>query len=251
MHRKSITYFITGFFTDYLENEIGLSNNTVKSYRDAFVLYFKYLDEKGNCKLNKLKMDVMNMDNINGFLTWLEESRGNSIHSRNQRLAALKAFCNYVIRKSPEESNTCQNVLNIRVKKAPQKTIEYLTVDAIESLLKIPDKNTLQGIRDLAIISFLYETGCRVQELIDLKVGDISFRTPNTVILTGKGNKSRVIPISKNIGKILKVYLNSAKIYDAEQHVFVNRNDEPLSRSGIAYILNKYAQISREESRIF
>lgn len=246
MHKKDFAYFITSFFTDYLNNEAGLSANTTKSYRDTFVLFFKYLEEKNICKLSKIKMEVLNVDNINGFLNWLEESRGNGVNSRNQRLAALKAFCSYIIRKSPEESKICQKVLNIRVKKAPQKSVEYLTVDAIECLLKIPDKRSPEGIRDLAIMSLMYESGCRVQELIDLKLGDISFRVPNTVTLTGKGNKARVIPISINVSNILKVYLRSAGIQNTEHPVFVNRYDKPLSRSGVAYILNKYGLLSRD-----
>ena len=169
MYKKDIAYFITVFFTDYLNRESGLSINTIKSYRDTFVLFFKFLDEKGICKISKINMDVLNVDTINDFLNWLEESRGNSINSRNQRLAALKAFCNYVIRKNPEESSICQDVLNLRLKKAPQKSVEYLTVNAIECLLKMPDKYSSRGIRDLAIMSLLYETGCRVQELIRLK----------------------------------------------------------------------------------
>lgn len=246
MYKKDISHYITGFFTDYLNREAGLSTNTIKSYRDTFVLFFKYLDENGICKIRKIKMDILNVNTITGFLNWLEESRGNSINSRNQRLAALKAFCNYVIRKNPEESSICQNVLNIRVKKAPQKSVEYLTVNAVECLLKMPDKYSSKGMRDLAIMSLLYESGCRVQELIDLKLGNISFRVPNTVTLTGKGNKARVIPISKNVTDILKVYLESAGIRDVEHHVFVNRYNEPLSRSGVAYILDKYGQMARD-----
>lgn len=246
MYKKDIAYFITDFFTNYLNREAGLSTNTIKSYRDTFILLFKYLDENGICKINKIKMDVLNVDTVNGFLNWLEESRGNSINSRNQRLAALKAFCNYVIRKNPEKSSICQNVLNIRVKKALQKSVKYLTVNAVECLLKVPDKYSSKGIRDLAIMSLLYESGCRVQELINLKLGNISFCVPNTVTLTGKGNKARVIPISKNVADILKVYLQSAGICDVEHHVFVNRYNEPLSRSGIAYILDKYGQMAHD-----
>ena len=131
MIRKELSYYISNFFTGYLSNEAGLSINTIKSYRDAFILFFRYLEESGVCKINKLKMDALNVDNVGGFLDWLEQTRGCSINSRNQRLAALKAFCNYVIRQSPEESALCQSILKIRVKKAPQKSIEYLSVDAV------------------------------------------------------------------------------------------------------------------------
>ena len=239
MHRKELSYYISNFFTEYLGNEAGLSVNTIKSYRDAFILFFRYLEESDVCKISKLKMDTVNADNVGGFLDWLEQTRGCSISSRNQRLAALKAFCNYVIRKNPEESALCQGVLKIRVKKAPQKSTEYLSVDAVEYLLKIPDGHSEQGLRDLAMIALMYESGCRVQELIDLRVGDIVFRSPNTVTLTGKGNKARVVPISGNVADIIKTYLRSAGISDRSHPVFTNRFGNPLSRSGVSYVLDK------------
>lgn len=246
MHRKDLSYYISNFFTQYLCNEAGLSINTIKSYRDAFILFFKYLEEARICKISKLKMDMLNADNAIGFLDWLEHSRGCSISSRNQRLAALKAFCCYVARKSPEESALCQGILKIRVKKTPQKPVEYLTVDAVEYLLKIPDRHSMQGIRDLAIIALMYESGCRVQELIDLKVGDIAFRSPNTVTLTGKGNKARIIPISANAANIVKAYLKSVSIYNTAHPIFFNIYGKTLSRSGISYILDKYGYMAHK-----
>ncbi len=245
MHKKELSYYLTTFFTEYLGKEAGLSINTIKSYRDAFILFFRYLETTGICKIGKLKMETLNIDNVIGFLDWLEMSRGCSISSRNQRLAALKAFCGYVARKSPEESALCQSILKIRVKKTPQKPVEYLNVDAIEYILKMPDRHSKQGIRDLAMIALMYESGCRVQELIDLKVGSIAFRSPNTVTLIGKGSKARVIPISANVANIIKVYLKSACICSTAHPVFVNIYDKPLSRSGVSYILDKYGCMAR------
>ena len=172
MFRKELSYYVTSFFTEYLGKEAGLSINTIKSYRNAFILFFKYLEEAGICKISKLKLDKLNADNVCGFLDWLEQSRSCSISSRNQRLAALKSFCNYVARRNPEESVLCQGILKIQVAKAPQKSVEYLSVDAIENLLKMPDRRSAQGIRELAIITLMYESGCRVQELIDLRLGE-------------------------------------------------------------------------------
>lgn len=246
MYKKDISYYITNFFTNYLDKEAGLSTNTIKSYRDAFILFFKYIDENDMCKLNRLKLEILTPDNVDVFLNWLEESRGCSINSRNQRLAALKAFCNYVIRKNPEKSSICQEVLNIRSKKAPQKSVDYLTSDSISYLLKMPDKHTEQGIRDLAMLSLMYESGCRVQELIDLKVGEISFRTPSTITLTGKGSKTRIIPISCHVADIIMNYLKRSRRYgDIENYVFVNRYHKPLTRSGVSYLLKKYGQMAR------
>lgn len=251
MHKKDLSYYVTRYFTNYLDREAGFSSNTIKSYRDTFILFFRYLDDSGICKLKKLKMDVLSPDNVNGFLNWIEKERQCTINSRNQRLAALKSFCSYVIRENPEESYICQQVLGIRAKKAPQKSIGYLNTEAISRLLNMPDKTSDEGIRDLALLSLLYETGCRVQEIIDLKIGHISFRIPNTVTLTGKGNRIRVVPISRQVSEIVKTYLSVSQRSQSEENIFINRFGNQLSRSGISYILNKYCNMARKTNSDF
>ena len=250
--KLSISHLITDFFSIYLVNEAGLSDNTLKSYRDTFILYFKYLDESDICKPKKLNISAFTFENINSFLDWIETERHCSISTRNQRLAAMKAFSNYVIRRMPENCDDCQRILTIRVKKAPKAVVDYLSKDDITSLMKQPIESTKDGIRDLAILSLLYETGCRVQELIDMKLGDISFRTPNTIKLTGKGSKSRIVPISINVAAIIQAYTFRNEISHPEQMLFVNRSGRKLTRSGISYILNKYMQMaSKEHQDIF
>jgi site-specific recombinase XerD len=244
--KKQMGHIVTEFFCRYLSNEAGLSENTLKSYRDTFVLYIKYLEESGTCKPRNFDISTFRADKVIRFLDWLENVRGCSVSTRNQRLAALKAFCNYVIRRFPENSKDCQDILQLRVKRAPTATVEYLPTKAIATILKQPDSSMQDGIRDLAILSFLYETGCRVQELIDSHLGDISFRKPNTVTLTGKGKKTRVIPISINASEILLKYVERHKIIQPEQSLFTNRSGQPLSRSGVAYILKKHLQSARQ-----
>lgn len=231
---------VTDFFCQYLPKEAGLSENTLKSYRDTFVLYIKYLEEINACKLKNLDMSVFTADMVGKFLDWLESDRGCGISTRNQRLAALKTFSSYVIRRSPENCKGCQDILHLRIKRAPTATVEYLTTDTIASILKQPDYGTPEGIRDLAILSFMYETGCRVQELIDTRLGDVSFRKPNTVTLTGKGRKTRVIPISVNAADIMRRYTERHGIILPDQPLFNNRFKKPLSRSGVSYVLKKY-----------
>ncbi len=243
--KKQMGFMVTDFFSRYLSNEAGLSENTLKSYRDTFVLYIKYLEECGICKPKNFDMSAFTVDKVTRFLDWLEEERNCSVSTRNQRLAALKSFCNYVIRRFPENCKDCQDILQLRIKRAPTPTVEYLPTDAIASILKQPNDTMLDGIRDLAILTFMYETGCRVQELIDTHLGDISFRRPNTVTLTGKGKKTRVIPISINASEILRQYVERYRMTQPDQPLFSNRSCNPLSRSGVAYILKKHLQSAR------
>jgi site-specific recombinase XerD len=239
---------ITDFFSAYLVNEAGLSYNTVKSYRDSFILFFKYLDESGTCRPEKLALSVFTSDNINRFLDWIERERLCSVNTRNQRLAALKTFCNYVIRRAPENCDNCQGVLKIRSKKAPHAVVDYLSVEAVVLLLRQPCKDTDEGSRDLALLTMMYESGCRVQELIDVRLGDISAQSPHTVKIAGKGKKGRIIPVSANAADILRVHVKNNNISAPEQVLFVNRQGRTLTRSGVAYILDKYTAMAREKN---
>lgn len=243
--KKDISHLITGFFSTYLSNEAGLADNTVKSYRDSFILFFSYLDERKICSMKKFDASVFTADILTDFLDWLENSRNCGINTRNQRLAAMKAFSNYAIRSCPENCKDFQDILRIKIKKSPQTMVDYLSVDAITLLMSKPDTSTREGVRDLAILSLLYESGCRVQELIDLRYGDITFRAPNIIKVIGKGKKGRIIPIGQKVAGIVKKYAGWYKITDSQNILFTNRYQQPLSRSGIAYILNKYAIAAR------
>lgn len=216
---NSLTSNITMFFTNYLPNTVGYSENTIKSYRDTFVLLFLYAEEEHLTKRGKISIELFRKDTIVAFLEWLEIKRGVSVSTRNQRLAALKSFSRYMSLNTVEYLDTFQAVLDIPPKKGSSKTVDYLTVEAITLLLKEPDASSYSGIRDLAILSLLYESGCRVQELIDLKYGDLSLNSPATISVTGKGNKTRIIPISNKVVSILNKYTAIYKIsYIIKKH---------------------------------
>lgn len=242
----SLSSLITTFFTEYLSNVMGYSENTIKSYRDTFILLFSYADEKHLCPKGRIGIDIFKYENIIAFLEWLESDRNASISTRNQRLAALKSFCKYGSTNAIEYLDVFQQVLNIKPKKGATKTVDYLSVDAISSLLKQPDITTKNGLRDLALLSLLYESGCRVQELINTKVGDISLSVPATITVTGKGNKVRIIPLSSNIIAIIRKYIIEYQKHDSTQYLFTNQHKTPLTRSGVKYILCKYVTKAKE-----
>lgn len=191
---------------------------------------------------------MFNKENILHFLEWLESDRKVSVSTRNQRLAALKSFSTYASSNSPEHLETFQQILSIKVKKNISKTVDYLSADAIALLLKQPCVDDKSGIRDLALLSLLYESGCRVQEIIDIKYGNISFNIPSTVTVIGKGSKVRVIPISTKVANIIKKYSAKNHIIDPQQNLFTNFRKEPLTRSGVTYILKKYVDMARVDS---
>ena len=242
---NSLTSNITMFFTNYLPNTVGYSENTIKSYRDTFVLLFLYAEEEHLTKRGKISIELFRKDTIVAFLEWLEIKRGVSVSTRNQRLAALKSFSRYMSLNTVEYLDTFQAVLDIPPKKGSSKTVDYLTVEAITLLLKEPDASSYSGIRDLAILSLLYESGCRVQELIDLKYDDLSLNSPATISVTGKGNKTRIIPISNKVVSILNKYTAIYKISDSTEVLFTNKQAKSLTRSGISYIIKKHSDSAR------
>jgi site-specific recombinase XerD len=142
-------------------------------------------------------------------------------------------------------------LLSIKPKHAPKKAIDYLSIEELKRIFSMPKINTVQGKRDLAILTLLYDSGARVQELIDLKYRDLRLDNPATIKLTGKGNKARIVPLMPDTAKILNVYTCSAMNFNHDQQLFLNRSNSKLSRSGIEYIIKKYVkQASEVNSRL-
>lgn len=187
---------------------------------------------------------------IEEFLIWLEDTKNYSISTRNQRLAALHAFFRYIQIEAPEYMELCNSILSIGSKKTPIVEINYLSIEAIKELLSIPDISKKEGRRDLAILSLLYDSGARVQELADLLVGDIKINKPATMRLTGKGKKTRIIPIMPQTINIAKAYINDYSLYNESKissALFFNKKQEKLTRAGISYIVNKYFGAARKK----
>ncbi len=155
----------------------------------------------------------------------------------------------------PDYILSAQQILSIPMKRTRKISVEYITLDAMKMLLEKPDKTTRQGRRDMVLLCLLYDSGARVQELSDLKVGDIRTASPSTIKLTGKGNKSRIVPLMKPMTELLRQYLKENSltgIHASDYPLFVNRSKKKLTRAGIAYIVKKYAgQAIKEAPELF
>ncbi|MGL6199154.1 MAG: tyrosine-type recombinase/integrase [Lachnospiraceae bacterium] len=238
MKKNDLMKAISKYFLEFLPKNSGLSENTIKSYRDTFVLYLRFYQESSN-KIS-YTFECINRKSIEAFLCWLETERGYAISSRNQRLAAFRSFMKYIQVEYPEYILKGSEILNIRMKKTPQPEISFLSVEAIKYLLSIPDITFKNGQRDLALIMLLYDSGARVQELADLTQGDIRCEKPASVTLTGKGRKTRVIPIMQQTADLINNYKSKFEKTEQTHPLFYNRKCEKLTRGGITYILKKY-----------
>jgi site-specific recombinase XerD len=187
-----------------------------------------------------------------GFLDWLETERHCSIHTRNHRLAVIHSFCRYIQKEFPENLYETQKILAIPNKKSENPLVSYLTGDEMRIILSQPDSSTKDGFRDLVLLSVLYDTAARVDELINLKVKDVRLMNPAVITLHGKGSKVRQVPIMNNTKSLLASYMDTRKICsgmaDAESFLFVNQKRQKLSRWGISYIIDKYVEQAKTDT---
>lgn len=248
MRTKDISFYITSFFSHYLVSQRNVSENTVKAYRDTFLLLFSFMSCVKGVRVDKLKIDDINRASILSFLEWLEQERHNSAATRNQRLAAIHAFFKYLQAENVELVFQCKQILSIPFKRHAKPLVQHLEEDELKAILQMPDTTKLWGRRDLVLLCLLYDTGARVQEIIDLTVGDIRLESPATVKLTGKGQKRRTVPLMSQTTQLLKNYLEEQKLAEKEQSypVFFNKQRKKLTRKGVAYILEKYVKQAAE-----
>ena len=254
MKPTDLSVHITNFLTHYLAGQRNLSPNTIKAYRDVFTLLLRYCRDKHNIKLEKLYLSKIDASFVQVFLDYLEKDRHSSIRTQNHRLATLHAFFRYIQSEEPDHLLQCQKILALPMRRHPRTQVEYLSKEYLTEVLSQPDLSTLLGRRDAVLLSLLYDTGARVQELVDLSVGDVRLESPAQVRLLGKGRKMRVVPLMDATKQLLYNYftennLNRPEYFDFP--LFQNRLGNRLTRSGVRYILQKYVQNVRNKHSEF
>lgn len=242
MKKTDFTKALTAYFSTYLPLTCGVSPNTCNSYRDAFKLLLLYFQEEKGVPANSIELRMLNRNLVSDFLDWLEAQRKVSVTTRNQRLAAMKAFAHYVQYRNPEYLENCTDIITMRPKKHEKPVIPFLTEDELKALLAQPDPSTRHGLRDLTLLSLLYDSGARVQEITDLQLKDIRLTNPAMVTLTGKGRKARQVPLMKETCTLLDTYIRNFDLNSEPltAPLFFNKKGDALSRYGITYILKKY-----------
>ena len=230
---------IRDYFTDHLPRLRGSSPHTIHSYRDSIVLLLRYVAEQRRIPVAALDLADLDTARILAFLSHLEDRRNNGVATRNVRLAAIHAFFRFVASRNPEQLDLAQRVIAVPFKRAPNRAIDYLEYEEIDSILKAIDRTTLQGTRDYALLATMFNTGGRVQEIVDLRVRDLQLIKPFQVRLFGKGKKERYCPLWPETAAVLRSFCRQRKVeLSPEAHLFVNHREQPLSRFGVRYILS-------------
>lgn len=236
---------IVSFFRNYLANQKGYTRNTIASYSDCIRLLLSYSCDRLGLSFDKLSLEMISDQIILDFLDHLEQDRGNVPQTRNQRLGAIKTFFRFLTIQEPTVAVVCERVCAISFKKTEHKVVATLDNNEIDAILAEVKTDALQGVRDQALLSMLYNTGARVQELIDLNVSDLRTESPLQVLLTGKGRKQRIVPLHAETVSTLQDYLDQREQLGTENEaLFLNARGERITRFGIGHILSKYAALA-------
>ena len=243
---------LTAFLTHYLPGQRNVSPNTIKSYRDAFILLLRFCRDIRGLSPERLRLKQIDSALVMAFLDYLKKQRRSTARTRNLRLAALHAFFRYVQTEEPKCILQSQRILAIPFQRHVSRVIDYLSPDDLAAILSQPDLMTRNGRRDAVMLSLLYDTGARVQELIDLSVRDVRLDSPAQIRITGKGRKIRAVPLMDSTVGLICKYLEEQGLNRPErldEPLFQNRYGGHFSRSGIRYILMKYTEKARSTLR--
>lgn len=229
---------VQDFFSKRLVQQRNLSACTVASYRDTFKLLLRFLRETYGKQPSQIRLDELTATVIVAFLNHLESDRGNSIRTRNNRFAAIRAFLSYAAAREPASLSTIQQVLAIPMKRFERPQMEYLSRDEVDAILTAIDCSTWSGRRDVAMFATLYNTGARVSELTAITVGDVCLRMCASVRLHGKGRKDRSVPLWRDTVRQLKRWLRE---YGGTENspLFPSASGGQLTRSGVEYRLKR------------
>jgi integrase/recombinase XerD len=250
MKPTDFSLHVSSFLTHYLAAQRNLSPNTIKAYRDVFTLLLRFCRDGRGIALERLSLAQIDASLVEAFLDHLANDRHVSIRTQNHRLAALHAFFRYVQSEVPERLLQSQQILAIPLRRHPRPSVGYLSKEYLAQILAQPDLHTSAGRRDAVLLSVLYDTGARVQELIDLNAGDVRLDVPPQVRLMGKGRKMRAVPLMDATVGLLRDHRRENGL-DRPEHsdkpLFQNRQGERLSRTGVRYLLHKYVQAVRRD----
>jgi len=250
MKITDFAYHLSRYLGNYLPGQYNFSANSIAAYRDVFKLVLKFFRENKGIAPDKLRIADFGKPVILEFIDWLKTDRHCGQSTILHRLTVIRSFFSYLQMEVPEYLFLCQNILWIEFKRQiADPPMKYLTFDGIKSILARPNQNTKQGRRDLVMFALMYDSGARVQEIVDLRVRDIRLANPMGANLLGKGSKWRFVQLMKDTAELIGEYLverglNTPEKYDLP--LFVNKSGQKLTRAGIAFLLGKYAAEAKE-----
>jgi site-specific recombinase XerD len=228
--------FVRRFLLEELIDDRNLSINTQRSYRDCIRLLLRFLADKHRIDPTRVTIEQVSPEVVREFLANLEQARGNSTSSRNQRLAAIHSLFRFIGREVPELVDHAAQIRSIPPRRTASVTMAYLDKPEVDAMLAVPDRTRAQGRRDYALLLFLYNTGARASEAASANIGDLHLDDPSSARFLGKGRKVRHCPLWPHTVDVLRQLLGPRLSGPAEAAVFLNVRGQRITRFG-AYAL--------------
>jgi integrase/recombinase XerD len=248
-HPNLLASSLRNFFSDYLPRIRGSSPHTIQSYRDSLILLLRFLASQKNGQVADLDLTNLGAPAVVAFLAHLERERKVSAATRNVRLSAIHAFSRFLAAHHPDQLELTQRILGIPFKRTSRRAVDYLEEEEIETVLSSIDRSTREGRRDYVLLATMFNTGGRVQEIIDLRICDLQLTQPFQVRLFGKGRKERFCPLWPQTARLLRDFAKERELDPrSETRVFLNHRQQPLTRFGVRYILAKYLSQARRQA---
>ncbi len=234
---------LRAFFGEHLPTIRGVSPHTIRSYRDSVALLLRFLASTTKRPVVALDVPDLTVEHIVAFPQHLEQQRHVTATTRNVRLAAIHSFARFLAAQEPSALDQAQRLLGIPFKRARSRPIAYLEHEEIAAVLATIDRSTRAGRRDYALVATMFNTGARVQEVLDLRASDLQLTKPYQLRLVGKGRKVRWCPLWPQTTQLLRAWCVERPLdLRSEAPVFVNQRGLPLSRFGVRFILAKHVR---------
>jgi len=240
------------FFDQYLPRIKGVSEKTIKAYRETFSLFIPFMAQYHNVKIKSLKVDHLSANLVLSFLNHLESHRHNTVRTRNHRLAVIKSLGKMIRFMHPTKRQLAENILNIPQKRALKKLIGFLYPEEINKVFNAVDLTRKEGMRDYTILHLLFDSGARASEITTLELDYFDHRNKTLAIL-GKGNRYRLINLWSKTTSLIKEYILNYRVNPKSIYVnrlFVNQRKMELTRHGINRLCRKYLSKALPKKRI-
>jgi integrase/recombinase XerD len=232
---------VQSFFVDGLRTMKGLRPSSVKSYRDGIRLFLRFVADDAHRRITQLTLADLTFERVLSFLRHLEEVRHNHARTRNQRLALLHTFFEYLAVRDPEMLAVAERVAAIPAKRVPPPETRFLERDEVAALFTRLPTSGRHAVRDRALILFLYNTGARVQEAVDLRVGDLDLARTARARLHGKGDKWRTCPLWTETVRLLDALLGPGP-HRPDRAVFASGHGGSLTRFGVYKVVRRHTR---------
>jgi len=242
-----LAHLVQSYFVDHLGRVRGASPHTIRSYGTTCRLFLIFLAERLGKSVDRLDLEDISAENVLAFLAYLETGRGNRVSTRNGRLASIHSLVGFLLRHDPAHSEQYQRILSVPSKRAEVSSIRYLEPEEVRAILEVARQEPRRGKRDFALLLFLYNSGARISEALDLRMEDLHLDRPCRARLHGKGKKERVCPLWRYTAAALKRLMVSQGTGKGD-HLFLNGRGQPLGRDGAAYLLRKHVSLAAEET---